>query len=256
MRAKRFVAVLVVALAIGAVWWLIQRSQSQQTLVLGGSGIIEVTEVQVGPQQAGQITAVRVVEGQTVKKGQLLVTIDDRVLKSQIRAAQAGVQAAEAALDAANDAEDDAQISAARAQIKQAQAQLAIARTQAAQARIVAPGAGTVVAVPVNKGEQASLGQTLVTLGDLTKPKLVVYIPEPLIGQVRIGQKATLTADGLPGRTFEARVSEVAEQAEFTPTSVQTKEQRTKQVFGVTLRMENPAMLLKPGMPADAVFAR
>jgi HlyD family secretion protein len=255
MKARRvLVPVLIAALAVAAVWFLIQRSASQQKIVLGGSGIVEATQVQVAPEQAGQITAVYAAEGQTVRKGQLLVRIDDRVLRDQVRAATAGVEAAVAGLDAANDAEDDAQIDSARAGIKQAKAQLSIAQAQLSQTRVTAPMSGVVLDVPVNRGEQASVGQTLITIGDLTKPKLVIYIPEPMIGQVKLGQKATLTADGLPGQTFDAHVSEVAQQAEFTPTSVQTKDQRTKLVFGVTLRMANPGLRLKPGMPADAVL--
>lgn len=255
MKGRRVVlAVLVLVAAVLGVWWLTTRSAAEQQVVLGGSGIIEVTEVQVGAQTAGQITSVRVIEGRRVKRGQLLVTIDDRVLKDQVRAAKAGVQAADANLDAAYDAEDDAQIDNAKALIRQAKAQLAIAQAQLTQARVTSPLAGLALDVAVNKGEMASVGQTLITLGDMKRPKLVVYVPEPLIGRVKLGQKATVTVDGLPGRVFDGRISQVAEQAEFTPTSVQTKDQRTKLVYGVTIRLANPGELLKPGMPADAVI--
>ena len=82
----------------------------------------------------------------------------------------------------------------------------------------------------------------------------MIFVPESSVGQVRLGQRAAVTADGLPGRSLEGTVTRVADQAEFTPTSVQTKDQRTKLVFGVTIDLANPDLSLKPGMPADATL--
>lgn len=258
MKARRVVvAVLILVLAAAGVAYLVLRSQSEQKAILGGSGIIEVTEVQVGSQAAGQVTAVNVKEGQAIRKNQVLVQIDPRVLREQVASARAGVQAARANVDAAIAADDtQGQIDNARATVRQARAQLQIAEQQLAQATVKAPLAGVVLAVAVNRGEIGSAGQTLVTVGDLKRPKLVVYIPEPQIGQVKLAQRVTITVDGLPGRTFTGTVSQVSEQAEFTPQSVQTKDQRTKLVYGVTIRMPNPGALLKPGMPADAVISK
>jgi HlyD family secretion protein len=61
-----------------------------------------------------------------------------------------------------------------------------------------------------------------------------------------------VVVDGSPGRSFVGTVSEIAQEAEFTPKNVQTKEQRVKLVFGVKVDVENPDQELKPGMPADA----
>jgi HlyD family secretion protein len=277
------VAVVVLAAAAAVVWWVVAQSQSgQQSAPLAGSGIIEVTQVPVGSPSSAQIVAVYPNEGQQIEKGALVARLDGSALRHQadaanaavqsadaaVRAARAGVQAAYAQKDAACDSGDDATIDKADAEVKQAKAQvdqakaqanqarsqLAIARAQASQARVTSPLDGVVFDVPVNAGEQASAGQTLVTVGDLARPKLVIYVPEPLMGRVKIGQKAVVTVDGVPGRTFDAVVSQVAEQAEFTPTAVETKDQRTKLVFGVTLEMANPGLVLKPGMPADATL--
>ena len=256
MKPRRVVvAVAVLALAAAGIWYLVLQSRSTQTQVLGGSGIIEVTEVQVAAQQPGAVTAVSAREGGSVKVGQVLARIDGRVLREQVKAAQAGVAAAMANVDAAQEEDDnDAQVANARAQVRAAFAQRDIARAQLAQATVRSPLGAVVLDVAVKRGEIASVGQTLVTLGDLSRPTLVVYIPEPQIGRVKLGQKAEITTDAFPGRTFAGTVSQVAEQAEFTPTSVQTKDQRTKLVYGVTIRLTNRERTLKPGMPADAAL--
>jgi HlyD family secretion protein len=249
------VAVAVLALAAAGIWYLVLQSRSARTETLGGSGIIEVTEVQVAAQQPGAVTAVNTREGSSVRVGQVLARIDDRVLREQVRAAQAGVAAARANVDGALEEDDnDAQVANARAQVRAAFAHRDIARAQHAQATVRSPLRAVVLDVAVKRGEIASVGQTLMTLGDLSRPTLVVYIPEPQIGRVKLGQKAEITTDAFPGRTFAGTVSQVAEQAEFTPTSVQTKDQRTKLVYGVTIRLTNPERMLKPGMPADAAL--
>jgi HlyD family secretion protein len=79
-----------------------------------------------------------------------------------------------------------------------------------------------------------------------------VFIPEPLIPLVKVGQRAAVSVDAFPGRAFAGTVSEISQEAEFTPRNVQTREERIKLVFGVKIALENPDRLLKPGMPADA----
>ena len=78
-----------------------------------------------------------------------------------------------------------------------------------------------------------------------------VYVPEPQLGRVRIGQKAALTVDTFPKRSFPGHVVEIRTQAEYTPRNVQTLDQRMDQVFGVKVAID-PAPELKPGMAATA----
>ena len=63
-----------------------------------------------------------------------------------------------------------------------------------------------------------------------------------------------VTVDSFPDRVFDGRVTRIADQAEFTPTTVQTKEERVNSVFAVEISLANPNRALKPGMPADATF--
>jgi HlyD family secretion protein len=71
---------------------------------------------------------------------------------------------------------------------------------------------------------------------------------------VKLGQQADVISDTYPDRRYSGRVVEIAEQPEFTPKNVQTREERVKLVFGVKIEVANPNRELKPGMPADAVI--
>jgi HlyD family secretion protein len=123
-----------------------------------------------------------------------------------------------------------------------------------AERRIVAPADGTVLSRPVEIGDVVSPGSTVFVIVNLNRLYVKVYIPEPEIPKIRLGDEADITVDAFPGRRFPARVSKVSQQAEFTPKSVETAEERLKLVFGVELTFVNPDNLLKPGMPADCVI--
>jgi HlyD family secretion protein len=80
---------------------------------------------------------------------------------------------------------------------------------------------------------------------------LRAYVSETDL-RVKVGQKAAVTTDAWPGRTFEGRVAFISPEAEFTPKSVQTPKERVRLVYRIKIDITNPDMALKAGMPADA----
>jgi HlyD family secretion protein len=139
-------------------------------------------------------------------------------------------------------------------QVRQAQAALAEQESYVSDFTIRSPLSGTVLTRNIELGEHVNVGDTLYTLVDLSRLYLKVYVPEPDIGKVALGQEARVYVDTYPGRPFPARVSKIYQQAEFTPKNVETKEERVKLVFPVELALvENPGGVLKPGMPADGL---
>jgi HlyD family secretion protein len=78
------------------------------------------------------------------------------------------------------------------------------------------------------------------------------YIPETELGRVKVGQKARIRTDTWPGKTYDGLVTFISTEAEFTPKNVQTEKERVKLVYRIKITIPNPAMELKPGMPADA----
>ena len=135
----------------------------------------------------------------------------------------------------------------------QAQAQLAEQQSHVADFSVKSPIDGRVLTRTVERGERVEPGTPLFTLVDLDRLYVKIYVPEPSIGKVALGQEARVSVDAYPGRTFPARVSRVSQEAEFTPKNVETREERVKLVFAVEVALaENPGGVLKPGMPADA----
>jgi membrane fusion protein YbhG len=137
----------------------------------------------------------------------------------------------------------------------QAQAQLAEQQSHVVDFSVKSPIDGRVLTRTVERGERVEPGTPLFTLVDLDRLYVKIYVPEPSIGKVALGQEARVYVDAYPGRAFPARVSRVSQEAEFTPKNVETREERVKLVFAVEVALaENPGGVLKPGMPADATI--
>jgi HlyD family secretion protein len=79
-----------------------------------------------------------------------------------------------------------------------------------------------------------------------------IYIPEPRIGAVHLGERARIKSDTYPGKRYNGTISWLSDEAEFTPRNVQTTEERVKLVYAAKVRIQGDSALeLKPGMPAD-----
>lgn len=174
--------------------------------------------------------------------------------ESQYRVAGAAVTVAEAQVTGMHIGATPEQIAAAQSQVDLARAALDTLRSQLIRFELQAPIGGLVLARPAHVGEVAGPGVPLLTVADLDRLTLTVYVPEGDLGRVTLDQTALVTVDAYPGRTFEGRITYIAAEAEFTPKNVQTEEDRVNMVFAVKITLPNPDRALKPGMPADAVL--
>lgn len=252
------IVVVLLLLVGGGVWWWWSTTQSGTAATTAAlTGSIEATEYQVSPSLAGRVTKVTVVEGDQVTAGQVLVQLDRTTLKLQLQQAKQGVTAAKAALTNVKEDDDstDADATAARAKVKQAEAQVKLVEAQLAYTVVTAPHAGTVTSVTTNVGQNASPARTLLTLLDPESLFARVYVAETEIGNVAVGDPATLTTDSST-ETFKGTVSYIATKAQFTPNTIQTPDQRVKLVYEVRIRVTagDQAVTLKPGMPVDVVL--
>jgi HlyD family secretion protein len=172
----------------------------------------------------------------------------------QVAAARAELEAAEERLALLRAGTRPAQIEAARHQVGQARSALALARARLREMTLVAPTDGVVLHKSLEAGEMASPGVPVVTLMDPRDVWVRAYLPEEDVGRVRLGDPARVRVDAYQGRDFAGRVTEIASEAEFTPRNVQTKKERVNLVFRIKIAVDNPAGVLKPGMPADATL--
>jgi HlyD family secretion protein len=143
------------------------------------------------------------------------------------------------------------EIDAARARVAAAEAQIASLEKSLADATLEAPVGGIVTEKLANAGEMIAPRTPLVIVTDLDHAWAEVFVDEPLIPRLRLGQPATVYTDaggeGIPGT-----VTFISPQAEFTPRNVQTAEERSRLVYRVKVGTDNSSGILKAGMPVEA----
>jgi HlyD family secretion protein len=145
----------------------------------------------------------------------------------------------------------DDNVKATEFTVEQARAALRGAEERLKNTEISTPIQGIVLRKNAEVGEIIGAGTPVYTIGDLEHPWIRVYIKEDKLGLVKLGQKAQVSIDSYPDKVYEGSVTYISSEAEFTPKTVQTKEERVKLVFGVKVSVRNPHGDLKPGMPAD-----
>ena len=143
------------------------------------------------------------------------------------------------------------EVEAARARVAAVDAQIATLEKSKGDAVVVAPMDGIVTERLLDPGEIVSPRAPLAVLADLDHAWAEVFVDEPMIPRIKLGQAATVFTDaggaGLPGK-----VSYIASKAEFTPRNVQTAEDRSKLVYRVKIAVDNRNGVLKQGMPVEA----
>jgi HlyD family secretion protein len=143
------------------------------------------------------------------------------------------------------------EIDAARARLAAMDAQIATYEKALADATITSPVGGVVTEKLVNVGELVAPRTPLVVITDLDHAWAEVFVDEPIVPRLKLGQPATIYTDaggqGIPGKlTF------ISPRAEFTPRNVQTAEERSRLVYRVKVSVDNRNGVLKPGMPVEA----
>lgn len=145
------------------------------------------------------------------------------------------------------------EIAAARARVDTVDARIAQIEQAIADARVVAPTGGVVTSRLVEPGEVVGAGTPLIVVTALDDVWLDVYLAEPEVPSIRIGQEVEVRTDD--GATHRGTIRTVASRAEFTPKNVQTADERAQLVFKVRIALDNTSRAFKPGMPAEARIA-
>jgi HlyD family secretion protein len=176
------------------------------------------------------------------------------VARERARAAGERVRVAREALDRFRAGARPEELDAARARVATVDAQIASLEKTVADAAVASPASGVVTQKLVDAGELVARGNPILVVTDLDNAWANLFVPEPMIPRIKVGQSATVLTDaggeGLPGK-----VTFVSPRAEFTPRNVQTAEERSKLVYRIKVTVDNRAGILKPGMPVDAELA-
>jgi HlyD family secretion protein len=177
---------------------------------------------------------------------------DGTVTQKQVDDAQTKYVVSQQALEKLKHGALPEELQGAIARRDQAGAQADLIRKRIRDSFIISPTRGIVTLKSVEVGEYVNVGANLFRIVDLGKVKLTIYANETEVGKIKIGAPAKVMIDANPGKEYDGVVTFISPVAEFTPKNVQTKEERTKLVFGVKIEVQNPEGALKPGLPADA----
>lgn len=228
-----------------------QQRQAQEALALLHAGT-RPEEIRAARAQLAQA------EEQAEAGRQHLAALRAGPTPAQIAVASRLVSEARAAVRLARQRAREVSVTAEQADAAAADAERADAVVAEAEFAldkhvVLAPGPGVVDSLNIEQGEVASPGASLVTLVNPDDLWVRVYVPEPDLVRVRVGRRARVQVDG-QREPFQAEIIWIAEQAEFTPKYIQTRQERTRLVYAVKVRPEDPRGRLKPGMPADVTI--
>ena len=171
--------------------------------------------------------------------------------RDRLASAQSRVRTAEEAHAKLKAGARPEEVDAARARVAAASAQIATLEKNAADASVSSPVGGIVTEKLVEVGEVIAPRAPALVVVDLDRAWADVFVPEPVVPQIKIGQGATVYTDaGGPGMT--GTIGYISPKAEFTPRNVQTAEERSKLVYRVRINVDNKEGVLKQGMPVEA----
>jgi len=171
-----------------------------------------------------------------------------------LRALQTGLDSPQVQAAAKVVEQATAALEQAKTNVVAAQSRLNTLETQLKKTTVYAPMDGVILVRNVEPGEFVQPGAVAFTMANLNELTITVYVPEDQYGNISLGQEASVTVDSFPNETFDAVVTHIASQAEFTPRNVQTVEGRSSTVYAIKLKVTDYKGDLKIGMPADVVF--
>jgi len=198
--------------------------------------------VMLRPEVSGRIARLGFSDGQRVRRGQLLVQLDDTLQRAQLQQAEAQASIARTNLQRSREllAQNFVSQSAVdqnAASLQVAEAQVALAQAQLARMKVMAPFDGTAGLKLVDVGDYVKDGADIVNIENLAALTVQFALPERYIDRLRTGQAVEVAVDALPGRSFKGRVLAVDSQVDANGRALQ-----------VLAEVDNPGALLKPGM--------
>jgi RND family efflux transporter MFP subunit len=220
-------------------------------------------EVRVGSDRAGRIVEVRVIEGATVRKGDVLAVLESDELAASVSAAAARFAEAEAEVRLAELTRERRQALvaeriAARSDLDEAERDLDIARARRATAaaetsrlqaqlrkmRILSPIDGTVIARAVDPGETVEPGDPVATIADLRRLRIEGEADEADAGALALGAEVEVSADGFPGEAWAGRIEELADSVTLRALKPQDPGRPTDtRILAVKVALEQPTPL-------------
>lgn len=266
MKRSVIFASVACLLIVGLLVFFYEKKGQGDGLVLYGN--VDVRQVDIGFRVAGQVDKVLFEEGDQVRAGDLLTTLDKSPYDQQLNEAKAAVRVAEAGfvnaerlfkrrkelidvggVSVENLQDIETSYLEARAQLEQAKAAEAVARDNLDFTKAFCPTEGVILTRIREPGTVLNPSDPVYTISISSPVWVRAYVDEPQLGKVHFGQSAEIHTDTRGGKVYMGKVGFISPVAEFTPKTVQTTQLRTDLVYRLRIYADNPDWGLKQGMP-------
>ncbi len=272
---KKIIIIVFIIFFVGVASFVYFGQKNNQQKELFYSGTIETTQAKLSFQVPGRVAQVNIQEGQPVTKDQIIAELDRAEFSSRYDQARANAKSVQ---DTFKDAEknykrfeelfskgvvtekerDSVKLvyELAKSRLAESESVLKLVSIQLGYTRLKSPMDGIVTSRNIEPGETVNAGREVITVSDLSRVDLKIFVDETAIGKVKPNQKVDVKVDTFPGKSYAGHVSFISPEGEFTPKIIQTKKERVKLVYLVKVSIANPSFELKSGMPADALLAQ
>jgi HlyD family secretion protein len=207
-------------------------------------GWVEADFIFVSPDEQGRVEVEKVREGDHVKKGELLFTLDNDLQRADLLVKQTAVTSAEQSFDRAKQllttaAGTQKTYDDAEAALRQAQANLEWSKTRLARRSQLSPADGTIEQIYSRPGETVPPGRPVMALLPPGNLKIRFFAPEGQLPHIKYGERVAVSCDGCASG-LTAKVTFIADSAEYTPPVIYSREERAKLVFLIEARPDKP----------------
>jgi HlyD family secretion protein len=222
-------------------------------------GWIEANLIFVAPDEVGRVQTLSVREGDVVKKGDALFTVDDDLQVADLAQVKASLTNAQQTFDRASmllktGAGTQKEFDAAQAVLRDAQARLNSVQTRLSRRNVFSAVDGTVQQIYFRPGEMVSGGRPVLSLLPPGNIKVRFFVPQSVLPTIAYGDEIKVSCDGCASG-LTARVSFIAKQSEFTPPVIYSLDERAKLVFLIEALPEKPEAF-RVGQPVDVTLAQ
>ena len=235
---KKKIIPLVVLVVAGSVIFLKVKSGRDFRY----SGAIEATETDLSARISGVIESYGAREGDPVKKGALITSIDCDDLRLAAGIAAEDFKRAEELYNGGSVSKENHD----RLKYKRDDSALKVQWCS-----VKSPVSGRLLYSYREKGELVAPGVKLATVADLSEVWAYIYVPHDMLAKLKPGMEVKGFLPEAGDKEFIGRISVIYPEAEFTPKNVQTRKERTRLVFAVKVSFANPDETLKPGMTVE-----
>jgi HlyD family secretion protein len=222
-------------------------------------GWVEAELIFVSPDEQGRVENLNVREGDQVKQGELLFTVDDDLQKADLVVRKTAVVNAQQNFDRAKEllktaAGTQKTYDDAEAALRQAKANLGWSETRLARRNAYSPADGTIQQVYYRPGETVAAGKPVLALLPPQNLKFRFFAPEAVLPEIKYGETVTVSCDGCE-KGLTAKVSFIARSAEYTPPVIYSLDERAKLVFLIESRPEQPEKF-RVGQPVTVTLPK